>query len=136
MRLLKICCSIGLFACMGAARPKEHVQVEERQTAADGITTGWVLTYDNPDPGQAWRRYPLRLVIARRGRVIRRLDITTIWKWTFWEGGQEVAVEAGPMHGSADCLLISVESGKNVGTFDHCSDDTSGAPEWVKALAP
>jgi hypothetical protein len=136
MRFQRICAAIGLAVCLGAARPKEHIMVEDRKTAPDGITTGWVLTYDNPQPGQEWRRYPLRLVIARRGKVIRRWDITTVLNWAFWNGGHEVIVEAGGMHGPADCIRKSVDTGKDLATFANCTEDAPGAPDWAKVVEP
>ena len=119
-----------------AARPKEHVEIEDRKIAPDGITSGWVLTYDNSDPGQEWRRYPLTLVIARHGKVIRRWDITTVRAWDFWNGGREVIYEAGGMHGPADCFRVSVGSGKQLETVPNCTQEPPNAPEWVKRLEP
>jgi hypothetical protein len=127
---------LELFVCLGAARPKEHVVAEDRKGAPDGITSGWVLTYDNPEPGQEWRRIPGTLVIARHGKVIRRWDITTVRNWGFWNGGHEVVFEAGGMHGPADCYRRSVDTGKDIASFPNCTVDEVGAPDWVKSLEP
>ncbi len=114
------------------------VRREDRQTAADGVTTGWVLSYDSPDPDRAWERLPSALVVARRGKVIRRWNTFIIRKWAFWDGGREVAYNAGPMHGPSGCFLMSVKTGKEVASYaareGDCGQAGEDAPEWVKAV--
>jgi hypothetical protein len=119
-----------------AAGPKQHVEKDMQKTAPDGITEGWVLTYDNPEHGQEWRRIPGTLVIARHGKVIRQWDITTVRNWDFWNGGREVIYEAGGMHGPADCFRVSVETGKELASFPNCTFDVPNKPDWVKVLEP
>jgi hypothetical protein len=133
--LLRVC-GLAALLFLGAKRPKEHVIAEDQKTATDGVTTGWVLTYDNPDPDRAWERVPGTLVIAQHGRVIRRWEITTIRSWGFWNNGREVVYEEGGLHGPTMCVLASIKTGKPIAESENCGDNGQPAPAWVKAVRP
>ena len=124
----------GLVPC-SIAQKHERVQRDEKKVAPDGVTEGWVLTYDNPDPDRRWERLPLTLVVARRGKVVRRWEITTVQSWVFWEGGREVAYEEGGLHGPGSCFLVSVRTGRRLEEYPaECDDPKEDAPGWVKLL--
>jgi hypothetical protein len=94
---------------------------------------GWTLDWPNPD--QAGVRIPFTLLIARNGRVIRRIEgDPTIWKWTFWADGRQVAIMAGPLHFSATCYLEDLSTGEKFASYDCYHDEPPPQPDWVKAL--
>jgi hypothetical protein len=122
--------------CAAAQAKHSGVQIEDRKSADDHVTEGWVLTYDNPDPDRGWQRIAGTLVIARHGKVVRRWDITTVRRWAFWNTGHEVVYEVGGLHGPADCIRMSVDTGKRIAAFSDCTFGQADAPDWVKALEP
>jgi len=132
-------CGVMMVLVMGAAaaqRPqRDRGGVQElRQVAPDGVTEGWILTYDNPDPDRAWERIGGTVVVARHGKVMRKWELM-VRDWTFWAGGRDVAVEAGPLHGPAHCFLFSVKTGKQIEAFPgYCTEERPDAPAWVRAL--
>jgi hypothetical protein len=142
---LKVFCASGIFAtvvalpvttgwCSAAKGKHPGVKVEERKSADDHVTEGWVLTYDNPEPERAWDRIPGTLVVAQHGKVIRRWELRVIRNWGFWEGGREVVIQVGGMHGPTSCSLYSVQTGKVMGESEHCDYDDTPLPDWAKAL--
>src|ERR1039458_1828364 len=66
---------------------------DQFKTAQDGVTRGWLVEYpwpDQDDVSQSWRTIPWRLVIARHGKVVRKIQATqSFWSWNFWNGGRE-----------------------------------------------
>ena len=114
-------------------------KVADRKTAADGVTRGWLVESPSPDQSevsQRWRTVAGTLVIARHGRVVRRISAEqTFWRWAFWDGGKEVAYEVGPMHGATECRLVAVKTGREVATMPgDCADVSADAPAWVVEL--
>ena len=109
----------------------------DRRTAPDGITRGWLVFYPYPtdEPSQQWRKIPATLVIARHSRVVRRIKVTSIWGWAFWDNGRQVAYKAGPLHGETECVLEEVKSGHVLASFQgDCRNNPDDAPAWVKSL--
>ena len=111
---------------------------DQFKTAQDGVTRGWLVEYpwpDQDDVSQSWRTIPWRLVIARHGKVVRKIQATqSFWSWNFWNGGREVVVQEGPPHGASWFVRMDVTSGKELETWD--GDIEGGnAPDWVKAAA-
>lgn len=100
----------------------------------DGLA-GWTL--DSPIRGSGYgdERFPLALVIARHGRIIRRISGDPfIWKWIFWANGRQVAYEAGPLHFSEACFLVRLSDGRYLDSYDCFHDLPPAKPNWVKAL--
>lgn len=109
------------------------------RTAPDGVTRGWLVEEPVPnatdDPSQDWRRYSWRLVIARHGKVIRRVKSDqSFWSWNFWNRGREVVVQEGPLHGQSSFRRIDLRSGKDLEEWNGDVDDPK-VPAWVKAAA-
>src|SRR5579871_1910371 len=94
---------------------------------------GWTLNYTIPDhPGE---RFPMTLVLAQNGRIVRRIeDGPFIWRWMFVAEGHRVAYETGPLHFSATCVLIDTKTGKRLDDYDCWQELPSDAPDWVKQL--
>jgi hypothetical protein len=127
---------LGLLVLMFCTEALGQTTIGDRKTAADGVTKGWLIEYPNPDPGQAWRRIPGTLIIARRGRIIRRIEATpiTFWSWNFWDGGKRVAYQVGSLHGETVCILADVRSGKELDRWSaDCQNLPEDAPAWVRA---
>lgn len=115
---------------------------DQFKTAQDGVTKGWLVEIpwpDQDDASQSWRTIAIRVVIARRGRVIRRIDGGVgIWNWDFWKGGQQVAFEVGPVHGETSCALIDIKTGRTVDEWPgDCRfvSEMDNVPDWVKAAS-
>ncbi len=115
-------------------RAEARARITDRRVAEDGVTKGWMVEYPSPDKGQS--DVAGTLVIARRGRVIRRIEgDSTFWGWVFWNGGRSVAYETGPLHGATMCVLRDVRSGQVVEKMlGDCQDATEEAPAWVRAV--
>jgi hypothetical protein len=96
---------------------------------------GWTL--DSPVPGSGYgdERFAFTLVVARHGRIIRKISgQPIIWNWIFWADGRDVAYETGPFHLSDACILIRVSDGGVIDSYDCYSDRPPTKPDWVKAL--
>jgi hypothetical protein len=93
---------------------------------------GWTLNYEVEGQG----KLPTALVLARRGQIIRRIDGEPfVWKWIFLSDGKRVALEAGPLHFSMECVLVDIASGKEIEDYNCFSDPLStDTPAWVKTL--
>lgn len=78
---------------------------------------------------------PVDLVLARNGRVIRRIsDGPFIWKWIFLPSGRQVAYETGPLHFGLSCVLVDINSGKRVADYDCFHGIPDDAPRWLDLL--
>jgi len=94
---------------------------------------GWTL--DSPIPDHPVETFPFTLVIARKGRVLRKIDGDPfVWRWIFWNNGREVAYESGPLHFGLQCILASVATGKQLASYDCFHGVPDNAPDWLKAL--
>ena len=92
---------------------------------------GW--TFSDPVEGQG--PLPMRLVITRNGKVLRRISGDPfLWKWIFEADGSQVAIESGPLHGSMNCMLIDLRSGTETQRYDCFRQAPPDAPQWVKDL--
>jgi hypothetical protein len=129
--------SLIFLLAVSAAYP-QTVPTTERPTESqhrcgpDGLE-GWTLNYTIPDrPGQ---QYPEVLVLARRGRIIRRITGSPfVWNWIFWAGGQQIAYETGPLHFGMLCTLADIPTGRELANYDCFHGLPASAPEWEKAL--
>jgi hypothetical protein len=127
--------AILLFAVAGSVQvspqPEQPTQSEHR-AGPDGLE-GWTLNYTIPDrPNE---RFPMNLVIARKGQVLRRIEGNGfVWNWIFWANGTQVAYESGPLHFGLQCALADVHTGKRVANYDCFHGVPNDAPAWLKAL--
>ncbi|MGD0628333.1 MAG: hypothetical protein ABR987_03215 [Terracidiphilus sp.] len=109
-------------------QPTESTHIQ----GPDG-TEGWTL--DSPIPDQPGQKYPFTLVIARKGRVLRKIDGDPfVWQWIFWDNGRQVAYEAGPLHFGMQCILADVRTGKPLESYDCWRGIPDNAPAWLEAL--
>jgi hypothetical protein len=94
---------------------------------------GWTLDY--AIPGYSGEKFPMTLVLAQHGRVVRRItDEPFIWRWIFVAGGRQVAYETGPLHFSMDCVLVDTGTGKKLADYDCYRELPAEAPGWVSQL--
>jgi hypothetical protein len=112
---------------------KDQVSSEVPEVAPDGETVGWLVETPN-----CCTSYPIAttLVIFRAGRIVRRLgDGMMLYKWRFAEGGRQVAVSSGTVHGTKGIHLTLYDSrtGRRLKTWD--GSDSDRAPEWGAAIA-
>ena len=96
----------------------------------------WTLNWPLPEEISSSRdSYPTTLVIARGGKVIRRIEGDTfVWKWIFLKNGRQVAYETGPLHWDLHCILQDVTTGKLISSYNCYRDIPKSAPQWVHAL--
>lgn len=79
--------------------------------------------------------YPYALIIARDGKIVRRLEGSPfVWNWIFWAGGKQIAYEAGPLHFGMLCTLADIATGRELASDDCFQGLPADAPEWEKAL--
>ena len=126
---------IFLFAVAANAQapssPEQPTQSEHR-AGPDGLE-GWTLNEIIPDhPNE---RFPMTLVIARKGHVLRKIaGDGFVWNWIFWADGKQVAYESGPLHFGMACILADVATGKRLASYDCFHGIPENAPAWLKAL--
>ncbi|MDQ2925748.1 MAG: hypothetical protein M3R43_09370 [Acidobacteriota bacterium] len=93
---------------------------------------GWTL--NDTVSGHGDERFPHQLVIARHGKVVRRIESGAfVWKWMFLPDGKHVAYESGPFHFVLTCELAEIRTDKVIADYD-CEDTLDNAPQWVKDL--
>jgi hypothetical protein len=120
------------FARPQSATPADNPTPSEHCAGPNGLE-GWTLLSPLPDSPQ--EKYPFTLVIARKGRIIRRIDgHPFVWRWLFWNNGRQVAYESGPLHFGLQCTLASVATGKTLATYDCFHGVPESAPDWLKVL--
>ena len=99
-----------------------------------GALSGWTINDTDPDHGSEY--FPVKLVIARKGRIIRKISGDPfVWQWMFLADGKRIAYQSGPFHFSLQCVLADVDSGKTLQSYDCFHEPLAGdAPGWVKDL--
>jgi hypothetical protein len=120
------------IAVVAAAQATAH-------RAGPGRLEGWLVrerveTLENQGP------LPTSLVIARDGKVVRRLSMQHgggpfYWNFVFLPGGKQVAFEHGSLHFNLTCTLMDIDTGKDIQDYDcfHTPLSTT-APQWVRRL--
>jgi hypothetical protein len=123
---------IGAAAGPQSAPPADKPTPSEHRAGPDGLE-GWTL--DSPIPDHPGETFPMTLVIARNGHIIRKIDGNGfVWQWIFWNNGREVAYESGPLHFGLQCILASVKTGKQLANVDCFHGIPENAPDWLKTL--
>ncbi len=126
------CFLIAVSARPQAAPPPDQPKESEHRQGPEG-REGWTL--DSPIPDHPGETFPFTLVIARKGRVIRKIDGDPfVWQWIFWNNGRQVAYESGPLHFVLQCTLVNVRTGKKLSSYDCFHGIPENAPDWLKAL--
>jgi len=78
---------------------------------------------------------PVALVIARHGKVIRRINGDPfIWNWKFQPDGRRVAYETGPLHFSITCVLADMKTGNWIASYDCYQALPPDAAAWAEDL--
>lgn len=126
---------IGMLVLSGAALAHQPSQAdtpsESAHRAGPNGLEGWTVIYPSPDG----RGYPTTLVIAQRGHVVRRIQgDPLVWKWMFWENGNQVAYQTGSLHFNMACVLVDIASGRQLANLDCYRELAEDAPAWEKAL--
>jgi len=127
----------AFFVIAALARPQstppgEQPKPSPRRAGPDGLE-GWTL--DSSIPYHPGETFPFTLVIARKSRVIRKIDGDPfIWQWIFWDDGLQVAYESGPLHFGLQCTLISVRTGRKLASYDCFHGIPDNAPGWLRTL--
>jgi len=115
------------------ASPLAEKPVESEHRKGPGGLEGWTLLSSIPD--DATQQYAFTLVLARNGRVIRRISgDPLVWNWMFWADGKQVAYESSPLHFGMSCILADIENGHQLATVDCYHELPANAPEWVVNL--
>jgi hypothetical protein len=116
---------------LASAVPTTGPPVESPDRDGPGSLSGWVLNYDVLDYGSL----PTTLVIARRGKIVRRISGDPfVWRWMFAAGGKSVAFESGPLHSGMECVLVDISSGRTIAQYDCFQRLSDDAPAWVSTL--
>ena len=84
--------------------------IESAHISGPNGLEGWTLREEVEDHGPL----PTALVIAREGKVVRRIEGSPfLWKWKFESNGKLVAFESGPLHFESSLgLSVSLSSGE------------------------
>ncbi|MFZ0394459.1 MAG: hypothetical protein WCF17_22630 [Terracidiphilus sp.] len=119
----------------GAAQAADDRPVQSPHIAGPHGLEGWTLNWPLPDNQNAGERYPSTLVIARNGKVLRKIEGGGfVWNWIFWDDGRKVAYESGPLHFGLACNLYDLAKGRDVASFDCFHGIPDNAPAWLQAL--
>ena len=109
---------------------------DQVKTTQDGAIKGWLVEFpwpDQDDVSQSWRTVAWTLVIAKHGKVVRRIQApVTFWSWNFWNGGREVVIEEGHPHGTPWFTRRDITSGRELESWEG-DIEAGNAPAWVKA---
>jgi hypothetical protein len=130
--------AIAILALSGTAAPCQLKRGAEKPTESQHRRgpngwEGWTLNDTLPDrPGET---FPVKLVLAHNGRVVRQIsDGPFIWRWIFIAGGKQVAYETGPLHFSMTCVLLETQTGKRLADHDCFGELPPNAPDWLEQL--
>jgi hypothetical protein len=116
-----------------------NVGAEQAAVSPDHQSVGWLALFTNCCTSYP---LPLNLVILHDGRLHVLEGSTSIWFWSFQDGGRRVAAREELPHGDQGLHydLWDVASGDRVAEYAPAYD-TDGhpiarpnEPEWVKAL--
>jgi len=129
-----------LIAAMMTVSAPQFAQDSDKPTESEHVRgpnglEGWTLNVPLPPPDRPNEEFPVTLVIARNGHVIRKFQGGAfIWRWVFWADGKQVAYETGPLHFSLTCVLADVKTGRELASYDCFHGIPDDAPDWLEAL--
>jgi hypothetical protein len=112
-----------------------QVGFDSPSISADHHFVGWLVLYPNPtDPNRPQDPLDGKLIIYKDGRHIRTVSTKQVfWDWRFQADGKRIAYSTGPLHGGAAvCLLLDVESGREIAKWLVIQDGTP--PAWAASL--
>jgi hypothetical protein len=127
--MLPLSLSLAIAAHLSAQNPTESAH----RRGPHGLE-GWTLSrsLELRSTGDV---YPYALIVARDGKIIRRIDGSPfLWKWQFWAGGKQIAYETGPLHFGLLCNLADLATGKERASVDCYHELPADAPVWAAAL--
>ncbi len=105
----------------------------KHRSASNGLE-GWTLNYIVPEHGDN-DHYPRTLVISRKGRIVRRIHCSAfIWRWTFLDGGKQIAYECSPFHFGEVYVLEDSVSGKQLESYEEPEQPETRRPDWMDDL--
>jgi hypothetical protein len=126
--------AVLLFVALAQSQTTEvvHGPTESKHQAGPGGLEAWTLDYVVPGETES---YPEILVIARNGRILRKIDGNPfIWSWKFFANGQQIGYEIGPLHFEVTCVLLDLSTGKHLADYDCYHELPKPTPSWVKDL--
>ena len=134
MRNLLLAASLILACGLAVPQSSDEKPVESAHVAGPHGLEGWTLNGPIPDDSNH-EKYPFTLVIARNGRIWRKIDGSAfVWRWIFWDDGRKVAYESGPLHFGMSCNLYELASGRILKSVDCWQGIPENAPGWLEAL--
>jgi hypothetical protein len=137
-RISRFCCGllmVGSLATMARPQAKapDEKPIESKHTKGPNGWEGWTLLSSIPD--DATQQYAFTLLLARNGKIVRRIDgDPLVFNWIFWGDGRQVAYESGPLHFGMNCILADIETGRRLGTVDCYHELADNAPDWAVKL--
>lgn len=99
-----------------ASSPGQEQEVASRHYTGPGGLEGWTLSSRLPqeDGGDYIAD---TVVIARHHRILHHFKGDSFIRgWIFEQGGTQVAIETGALHGPSTCILFNVGSGHRLAT--------------------
>jgi hypothetical protein len=136
LRRISIALALVVFGgqFVGAQKEPEDRPVESAHITGPHGLEGWTL--NSSLPGETNReRYPFTLVIARNGKVERKIQGSAfVWRWIFWDDGRQIAYETGPLHFGMSCELYDLNTGKVLDSVDCWQGIPDNSPAWLVAL--
>jgi len=112
------------------------VGFSEVQLAEDRQTLGWAINVENCCTSYS---IPLSVVVLRDKQVFHTFSTgLMVWNWEFVQGGQQVKIISGTVHGSdvGDEQVYDVKSGKLLSDSSDDADESSqGIPPGAPKLA-
>jgi hypothetical protein len=126
--------AVGVLVLAMFAQGAREKPIQSAHVAGPGGLDGWtesVMMDEVKEQGPL----PVALVIARHGKLVRRIDGSPfVWQWQFRPGGTEVAYETGPLHFSMMCVLADIRTRKELDSVDCFGQLPANAPAWVEEL--
>jgi hypothetical protein len=110
-----------------------QVSADPPVVAPDHETVGWTVEVPNCCTSYA---IPITLVLFKCGKIVQRIaDGMMVYKWSFVDNGQKVAVSSGTVHGmqGVHLSLYDASTGKRLRTWD--GDETDTPPQWGSSVA-
>jgi hypothetical protein len=120
----------------GYCEDKKHCEdagADQLAVSSNGQSVGWTAGYNG-----CCQSYPIPmvLVIARNGRVVKRIQRERpIWQWQFEDGDAKVAVFTDTTHSNLmpECALYDTRTWKVIDEWHRGKSAT--LPEWAKPFA-